>query len=216
MNNNFDPERIYTEVINRSQTLEAYSNWDYISDIENRALSYIPDNIDVIVEFGCGAGRFTQKLSSKCNKYIGIDNSKKMLDLAKKKNPKIKFVLKDVADTEWCNHKCDCVLFMHNGIDSIYPSTRRMQVLKNAFDILITNGYFIYSSHLQLESDANMIESNGHKYYKEDYHGSAIWVHRATLVDLEREITSIGFKIVNKLYNYYNNDCWIYFIVEKV
>lgn len=92
---------------------------------------------------------------------------------------------------------------------------RRNQVLKNAFDILIPNGYFIYSSHLPLVSNGIMIESNGHKYYKEDYHGSEIWVHRATLAELEREIISVGFKIVNKLYNYYNNDCWIYFIVKK-
>jgi ubiquinone/menaquinone biosynthesis C-methylase UbiE len=41
----------------------------------------IVEPCDVLVDFGCGVGRLYSVLSSKCKVYIGVDSSRKMLDI---------------------------------------------------------------------------------------------------------------------------------------
>ncbi|MCK9466868.1 MAG: class I SAM-dependent methyltransferase [Candidatus Absconditabacterales bacterium] len=53
-----------------------------------------------ILEFGCGSGRFIsflkQNLQNKKINYIGVDLSKKLLEFAKKDNPKSEFIQDDI------------------------------------------------------------------------------------------------------------------------
>jgi 2-polyprenyl-3-methyl-5-hydroxy-6-metoxy-1,4-benzoquinol methylase len=55
-----------------------------------------------ILEFGCGGGRLikylNQNLKNKKINYIGVDLSKKLLELAKKDNPKNTFICDDITN----------------------------------------------------------------------------------------------------------------------
>ncbi len=57
-----------------------------------------PRKNDVILEIGCGTGRFTTEIAKKCKKIIGIDFSEKMVELARKKSKKLKNVQYRLAD----------------------------------------------------------------------------------------------------------------------
>jgi ubiquinone/menaquinone biosynthesis C-methylase UbiE len=43
---------------------------------------------DVLVDFGCGVGRLYPILSSKCKQYVGVDSSRKMLDMFNQIQPR--------------------------------------------------------------------------------------------------------------------------------
>jgi len=57
-----------------------------------------PKRKDVILEIGCGTGRFTLEIAKKCSKIIGVDFSAKMLEVARKKSKNFKNVRYRQAD----------------------------------------------------------------------------------------------------------------------
>jgi ubiquinone/menaquinone biosynthesis C-methylase UbiE len=57
-----------------------------------------PHKNDVILEIGCGTGRFTLEIAKKCSEIIGIDFSAEMLKVARKKSENFKNVQYRQAD----------------------------------------------------------------------------------------------------------------------
>ena len=90
--------------------IDKYNAWAYQYDnninqtrdldkiVTKRSLS----NIDFfkVLELGCGSGKNTEWLISKADKLIGLDFSKNMIDLAKKKitSPKVTFINADLNE----------------------------------------------------------------------------------------------------------------------
>ncbi|MEF8832304.1 MAG: methyltransferase domain-containing protein, partial [Candidatus Thermoplasmatota archaeon] len=64
----------------------------------DRTLSFLPSN-PRIIDLGCGDGRDTQYLQEKGADVVGIDLSKSMIDLARKKYPECTFLQSDMRDT---------------------------------------------------------------------------------------------------------------------
>ena len=67
---------------------------EYIDIAENRAISamltpYLYDK--TILDVGCGTGLLLELFTLNPNKYLGIDPSEKMLDIAREKFPSFKF-----------------------------------------------------------------------------------------------------------------------------
>ncbi len=56
-----------------------------IKKIRNKIVELIPNNSRVL-GLGCGTGRLSKRISKKVNCYLGLDNSNKMISLARKKN----------------------------------------------------------------------------------------------------------------------------------
>jgi len=57
-----------------------------------------------ILDLGCGNGRFLKYLKDEginVSKYVGIDNSKILLNIAKKENPEAEFIDVDLNTMEW-------------------------------------------------------------------------------------------------------------------
>ncbi len=63
-----------------------------------------------ILDLGCGSGRFFEFLRDKKVDYIGIDNSERLIEIAKKKYPKTRFQVTDVLNLP----------FHRNFFDKIY------------------------------------------------------------------------------------------------
>lgn len=54
-------------------------------------------NDEIILDAGCGTGRYIGLLKKKCKKIIGLDFSPEMLDIAKKRYPDVEFYNKDLT-----------------------------------------------------------------------------------------------------------------------
>lgn len=58
----------------------------------------LPKSHDRALEFGCGVGRFLPHLAERFREVWGVDVSPSMIDLAKKYNPRCKFLLNTAGD----------------------------------------------------------------------------------------------------------------------
>lgn len=97
---------------------------------------------DRVLDLGCGSGRFYETMKEKNIEYIGVDNSKRFVEIARKRYPKLKFLLADTANLPFPDNYFDKVyavaLFHH------IPSERyRIQVLKEAKRILKKSGLLV-------------------------------------------------------------------------
>jgi len=116
--------------------------------IFNELNEIIGENIEKkVLDIGCGAGRTTEPLHSMGFKVTGIDLSEKMILTARKKNPEIDYQIADITTYYFPENQFDYVLFSFNGIDYIYPYSKRLKVIKNIYTTLKPGGIFIYSSH---------------------------------------------------------------------
>jgi ubiquinone/menaquinone biosynthesis C-methylase UbiE len=59
-----------------------------------------PKSKDVILEIGCGTGRFTLEIAKKCRKIIGVDFAEKMIEVARKKSKNQKNIEYRMADIQ--------------------------------------------------------------------------------------------------------------------
>lgn len=64
----------------------------------DRTLSFLPSN-PRIIDLGCGDGRDTKYLQEKGGDVVGIDISKSMINLARKKHTRCTFLHSDMRDT---------------------------------------------------------------------------------------------------------------------
>jgi ubiquinone/menaquinone biosynthesis C-methylase UbiE len=127
-----------------SQTRQ--ENWKEIQPF----LSFLKTD-DKVLDLGCGNGRLYQALASRKIKYIGLDNSQNLIDLAKKKfNVSLKekesplFLKGDALKlkAQFPDQEFDAIIsvaFLHH-----IPSFRlRMKILKNCFDLLKPGGFLM-------------------------------------------------------------------------
>lgn len=83
---------------------------------------------NTVLDAGCGAGRPADKFSSYVKKIIGIDNDKKMLDIAKQRCQKIsniEFQEKDALSTGFPNDFFDLTYGTYNLIGSLAKENRQ-------------------------------------------------------------------------------------------
>lgn len=99
-----------------------------------------------ILDFGCGAGEFCNKLHMKGHTVVGIDKSNAMLDIAKSKSPKeIDYCLKELVDggIECVNYynQMDMVTAMH----SFDWNEDVESIIKQLSEFLTTGGLMLFA-----------------------------------------------------------------------
>jgi SAM-dependent methyltransferase len=116
--------------------------WPIMEEIN----SYI-DKADDIIDLGCGSGRISEFISRDQN-YLGIDNSRGLIKIAKtnysnKKN--IKFQVSDIIEVNLPNSTYDLALLIAS-IHHIPTKELRQQIIENTFDSLKPDGKIIITS----------------------------------------------------------------------
>jgi len=99
-----------------------------------------------LLDIGVGAGRTTFHLLDKCEEYIGIDYSPRMLAQCKIKFPHANLELGDARSLNFSDAKFDIILCSYNAIDDVNHQDRLL-ILKEVHRVLKKGGIFIFSSH---------------------------------------------------------------------
>ena len=102
-----------------------------------------PQRREVILDLGCGTGRYVKELSEKCRKIIGVDFSKEMLEVAKVKNPNVEFYQKDITKRlPFKNNTFDKIissLVFSHLTDISKPLKECRRILKKSGKLFITD-----------------------------------------------------------------------------
>lgn len=98
-----------------------------------------------ILEVACGTGRIISKICEESNFVMGLDNSKEMLSIAKKKlkNKNVDLILGDMTKLENINKKFDYIICAYNSLQHILENDGVRDFLKNAYNLLKSNGRII-------------------------------------------------------------------------
>ena len=105
---------------------------------------YLQNN-QAILDLGCGNGRLLELLKDYQIDYLGIDNSQKLIEQAKKKWLNHDFQVSDILDLSFLNKKFEivfCVAVLHH-----IPSSRlRAKVLREIYSVLKPGGKLLMTN----------------------------------------------------------------------
>lgn len=116
-----------------------------------------------ILDLGCGSGFFIKELTKMgAKKVIGLDISKKLIEIAKKENPKIDFYVGSALKTPFKKNEFDVVvssLMVHyiKNLNKLFGEISR---------ILNKKGLFVFSMHHPLMEVSERMKINGKKSNK--------------------------------------------------
>lgn len=104
-----------------------------------------------ILEVGCGAGLFTSILKTKSNKVDGVDFSPGMIDVARKNNPSVKYILASAEKLPFPDSSFDIVvaamLFHHLKVQGLVDQSlfeiKRVLKRRGVFCLLDHSGNFL-------------------------------------------------------------------------
>ncbi len=114
----------------------------YIWGDINLLINYVKAG-DKVLDVGCGNGRLGKslKVKGKSIGYIGIDNSEKLIEQARRAYSDIKFEVADILEfgaSNWALESFD-VVFM-NSVLNHFPKDKQTQVLRNVKKVLRPDG----------------------------------------------------------------------------
>ncbi len=96
------------------------------------------NDLDNIIDIGCGQGYFLENLKVNKKKYFGIDLSVEQIKVCQEKNLNAKAIdLKDVKE------KFDCATAIFDVLNYI-PKNELKRFLEQTYEILNQNAYFIF------------------------------------------------------------------------
>ncbi|TSC94925.1 MAG: hypothetical protein Athens101410_706 [Parcubacteria group bacterium Athens1014_10] len=181
-------------------------------------LNYIK-NEDKILDLGCGNGRLYKFFENQKIDYLGADdNCQGLINLAKKKNPQVKFVVADVLNLPFQNQEFNTI-FSIAMLHQIPSDELRLKALKEMKRILKNNGILVITSwnlwqpklilkyklwHLLFGFKKNNLDK-GDVFIPWKLKNSPIiqrYYHAFTLKEMSRLVKKAGFKIIKKYKNY--------------
>jgi ubiquinone/menaquinone biosynthesis C-methylase UbiE len=112
----------------------------FIWDIEPLKI-YVKDG-DRILDLGCGSGRLIEILKDKKVKYIGLDSSQKIIEIAKKNYPGYNFSVGEALNLPFPENSFDKV-FCIRVLPHIPSDEFRIKFLKEAKRVLKPKGLLI-------------------------------------------------------------------------
>jgi len=68
-----DHEKRYIQAFSRNTVVEAYTNWNQFSDIEQKCFDMFLNVNPSVLDLGCGVGRVPRMLGNKIGRYLGLD-----------------------------------------------------------------------------------------------------------------------------------------------
>lgn len=132
------------------ESLRHYSVEPFLYPGELKSLTYFFNDSSLgrhVLDLGCGAGRTTYFLSKMGADVIGVDISHSLIRSALERLSDIDFRPGDATQLAFEKNTFDLILFSFNGLDAIYPASRRVKALHEVWRTLKPRGLFIFSSH---------------------------------------------------------------------
>ncbi len=117
---------------------EEWYNNNLFIPIFKDMFTYLP-NQPTILDVGCGAGYESMRLHNLGAKVVGIDLSEKSLEIAREKNPSIKFEKRDITLPYTDLGLFDAIVSI--GVIIHFDENSVDNVLKNIADVIKPNGY---------------------------------------------------------------------------
>lgn len=159
----------------------------------------LPSNATVL-DLCCGAGYESKRLTNLGVKVVGVDLSKKSIEIAKQHNPNLNFFVKDML-LPYTD------LGKFNGVACIaglvhLPEDKLEVAFKNMHDVLLDGGY-VFVAVKNGDKVIKSIEVDGKEYAREFY--------CYTLTKLIEHSTKY-FNFINELES---KDDWKYYIFQK-
>lgn len=204
LGNRHSRENANLQIYSDPSVVEGYGIWDSVSSAERAALNFAIKGNSCVLDIGCGTGRLSSQLDSDGIDYHGIDLSAAMIKVAKTRFPKMDFNVFDAFDLNPNSCMYDCILFMHNGLDLLYPYKRRMAMLEKMVSVLNPNGKIVFSSHVpdwDGRSSEIIVGFSPHFYrflknltksqcgfVPENYRGKILWQYRSATSEIEKEL----------------------------
>ena len=171
----------------------------------------------IIYDLGCSTGSFINELienfSDQKFNYIGVDNSKEMLEKAyikfpKEKFPNVHFIEDDVSKIKYENSS----IILSNYLMQFIQPKLRNQVIQNIYNDLEVGGVFLMSEKI-LSANEEFITLH-HNFKKEmGYSDLEIYQKREALKNVLipysidtyiKLLKDIGFKKVETFFQWYN------------
>jgi len=131
---------------------KTWKDYNQIAEDFSKTRGYIPEERkdlllqyitpgDKVLDLGCGNGKFSEVFQKEI-KYIGIDNSEKMIEIARKKYPRVDFRVADILSLPFPENSFDKV-FSFAVIHHIPSGELQLQSLKETKRILKPGGILI-------------------------------------------------------------------------
>ena len=97
---------------------------------------------DVVLDLGCGNGRWVETFKKQEVEYFGLDNSEKLIQIAKARYPDVNFIKADALNLPFPDNHFDKVYSV--AVFHQIPSEEfRLRFLEEAKRVLKPNGLFI-------------------------------------------------------------------------
>lgn len=170
------------QVYSTPESIRDLSRRDYLYGAEQAILDIVKNTLPqmTVLEIGVGAGRLTKYFGLPAKEYLGIDMIPELIDISKKKFPKLSFKTLDVRNLNEVRGY-DFILYGFNGLDNM-TFKDRIKVLKNSY--YITNYIFCFSTHIK----------NSIKNYK--------IINEAYQLSNNNKIDGLEFLHINPVYQY--------------
>ncbi len=148
--------------------MELVRFWNHLSNVRSYSrkdtlqlpeLNFIMEHKDFlkesdVLDLGIGAGRSTLFFAPLAKSYTGSDISENMIEECKTKfsyTKNINLLVEDATDLKnYRDNSIDFVLFSFNGIDNIFPESKRIQCLNEINRVLKSRGLYFFSTHNSL------------------------------------------------------------------
>jgi ubiquinone/menaquinone biosynthesis C-methylase UbiE len=104
---------------------------------------------DQVLDLGCGNGRLYEVLQDLSISYLGVDNSRELIDFAKRRwneNEKRRFLVGDATNLKWWRGEKYNAVFMIAVLHHIPSRELRKKVLENVAQILEKGGLLIMTN----------------------------------------------------------------------
>ncbi len=198
----------YIAAMSRETVVRAYSAWTTISEAEAMCLEIAFAPGAVVLDLGCGAGRFASRVADRCGSYVGVDASAPMVEAAQKRHPDLAFFVSDILEFAADPATFDLVLLMGNVLDCLHPEARRATLLARCARWLKPGGAIIGSSHLTRRGQRR-------GYHSEEYHGAQVQNFRASFGEIVNEAESHGLEVALAVRDYRKLPAdWAYWVAR--
>lgn len=115
-------------------------NIEYLSYLKIVKSLLKPFTGQLILDAGCGDGRFCYELKNEKAKIIGVDFSEKAIKFAKVFNPNVKFLVQDLKSLN-LSYKFDYIVLIET-LEHFKPK-EMVHILKNLFNVLKNGGKLV-------------------------------------------------------------------------